>query len=552
MKLRTNSLATRASLAVFSISLLVVIALSTFQLIYDYNDEVDKVTSQFESLEVSVLSIVSRSLWTYDQDQLRSILLGLKTLPYISYVAIASDENVIMSQGEKPKIPISRRVEIHSPAAPYEVIGHFVIESERQTIIDYLWRRAKTILFANFLLIMLISAIIILIFQYQVTRPLIELSDYASKIQVNSLSSTIDPRRLQDDHELGQVYRAIDTMQRNMQRDFQTILEAEAELEKYKNNLEKLVEERTEKLIQTTKDLVNSSRKAGMAEVAIGILHNVGNSLTGANVKVQNLHQDFQLETPTTHLEQLLELLKSKEHELGEFLSSDERGRKVLPYLDVISKELSVQHDAHKHMIALLRKDLSTLSQLIAKQQLHAKFTGTVEKIMLAECVEDVLAIQGFELEKYLVKVQKIYQPGLTLSSDRHKVLQILSNLMSNAIQAMHQNLGSRLILIKIYRENDQVLVSITDNGIGITEEQLTQMFHYGYTTKRSGHGFGLHSCSIDAKLLGGSLNCTSEGKDQGSTFILTLPIEPFHRVFQSNEEILSELENPQHEPTSA
>jgi len=551
MNLQTNSLATRASLAVFTISLLVVIALSTFQLIYDYNEEVDQVTTQIEALESSVISIVSRSLWTYDQDQLRSILLGLKTLPYVSYAAINTDENVILIQGEKPKIPISRKVDIHSPAAPYEVIGQLVIESERQTIIDYLWRRAKTILFANFLLIMLISGSIILIFQVQVTKPLIELSDYASKIQMNSLSSTIDPKRLQDDHELGQVYRAIDTMQRNMQRDFKTILEAEAELEKYKNNLEKLVQERTEKLIQTTKDLVNSSRKAGMAEVAIGILHNIGNSLTGANVKVQNLHQNFQIETPISHLQQLLDLLRSKEDGLGEFLSSDERGRKVLPYLDVICKELSVQHDAHKQLIALLRKDLSTISQLIAKQQLHAKFTGTVENILFAECVEDVLMLQAYELDKYHVKVQKIYQPSLTLSSDRHKVLQILTNLISNAIQAMHQNPEQRLMIIKIYRENEQILVSITDNGIGITEEQLTHMFRYGYTTKKSGHGFGLHSCSIDAKLLGGTLNCTSDGKDQGSTFILTLPIESFQRVFQSNEEILSELENSQNEPQS-
>ncbi len=118
MHFQTNSLATQASLAVFSISLLGVIALSTIQLLYDYDDEVDKVTSQFESLESSVLSIVRCSLWTYDQDQLRSILLGLKTLPYISYVAIANQGNVIMSQGEKPKSPISRRDDIHSPAAP--------------------------------------------------------------------------------------------------------------------------------------------------------------------------------------------------------------------------------------------------------------------------------------------------------------------------------------------------------------------------------------------------------------------------------------------------
>ncbi|MDQ3231590.1 MAG: ATP-binding protein [Pseudobdellovibrionaceae bacterium] len=552
MRFQTTSLTTRASLAVFTISLLVVIALSAFQLIYDYNEEIDQVNSQIEALEASVLSIVSRSLWTYDQDQLRSILLGLKTLPYVSYAAIGGDDGLIMSEGDRPNIPITKSADITSPAAPYEVIGQLIIEAEKQLIIDNLWRRAKSILLANFLLIMLISGIIILVFQFRVTKPLIELSEYASKIQMNSLSNSIDPRRLQDEHEVGRVYRAIDTMQRNIQKDFQTILEAEAELEKYKNNLEKLVQERTEKLIQTTKNLVNSSRKAGMAEVAIGVLHNIGNALTGANVKVQNLHISFQNETPVGHLQAVIKLIRDQETKLGEFLTEDERGRKVLPFLEVISQEMNDQHEAHKQAITLLRRDLSTVSQLIAKQQSHAKFTGTVENLLLAECADDVLALQAYEMDKYHVKVQKDYQPSVTIASDRHKVLQILTNLISNAIQAMHQNQGQRLLSIKVFRDHDQVVASVSDNGIGITEEQLGSMFRYGYTTKKSGHGFGLHSCSIDAKILGGTLTCSSDGRGKGSTFTLMLPIATSNRGTPSDEDILGEIDNPPPDAQSA
>lgn len=545
MRLQTTSLATRASLAVFIISLFVVIGLSVFQLVHDYNAEIDQVSHQIEVLEASVLNIVSRSLWTYDQDQLRSILQGLKTLPYVSYAAISSDDGLIMSEGVRPKIPIYKKADITSPAAPYELIGELVIEAEKQTVIDNLWRRAKSILLTNFLLIMLISGIIILIFQFRVTRPLIELSEYASKIQINSLSNTIDPKRLKDEHEVGRVYRAIDTMQRNIQKDFQTILKAEAELEKYKNNLEKLVQERTEKLIQTTKNLVDSSRKAGMAEVAIGVLHNIGNALTGANIKAQNLHDSFQTENPVGHLQALLQLLKEQEPRLGDFLTQDEKGKKVIPFLEAISQELHDQHDAHKQSVALLRKDLSIVSQLITKQQSNAKFTGTVENLLFAECVEDVLALQFYEMDKYQVKVQKVYQPSVTLSSDRHKVLQILTNLISNAIQAMHQNQGQRLITIKVFRAGSEVVVAVNDNGIGITDEQMHHMFRYGYTTKKSGHGFGLHSCSIDAKILGGALSCASEGPGKGSTFTLTLPIESSNSGIASDKKILGELETP-------
>jgi signal transduction histidine kinase len=323
-------------------------------------------------------------------------------------------------------------------------------------------------------------------------------------------------------------------------------------LEKYKTNLEKLVQERTEKLIQTTKNLVESSRKAGMAEVAIGVLHNIGNALTGANVKVQNLHHSFQNETPIGHLQDLIKLLKDQEPKLGEFLTQDERGKKVLPFLEVISQELYDQHEDHKQAITLLRKDLSTVSQLIAKQQSHAKFTGTVENLLFADCVEDVLALQSYEMDKYHVKVQKVYQASVTLSSDRHKVLQILTNLISNAIQAMHQNQGQRLITIKVFREGDQVGASVTDNGIGITEDQMAHMFRYGYTTKKSGHGFGLHSCSLDAKILGGTLSCSSEGRGKGSTFTLMLPIETKSRGTPSDEDLLGEIDNPPSELQSS
>jgi signal transduction histidine kinase len=141
--------------------------------------------------------------------------------------------------------------------------------------------------------------------------------------------------------------------------------------------------------------------------------------------------------------------------------------------------------------------------------------------------------------------VQKVYQLSVTLSSDRHKVLQILTNLLSNAIQAMHQNQGQRLITIKVFRAGSELVLSVNDNGIGITDEQMQHMFRYGYTTKKSGHGFGLHSCSIDAKILGGTLSCASEGPGKGSTFTLTLPIESSKSGIASDKKILGELETP-------
>lgn len=524
MLFHRKSLATRASLAVFFLSLVVVILVSFWQLLAEYRKELRQVEQQMVSLEISVANVVSRSLWMYDEEQLQTMLRGLHTLPYVNYARIESVDGLLIEEGQRPDDKVVRSIDIFAPNSPMTPIGSLSIESDRDAVRVDVFRRIQSIFWSNFVLIMLISGITILIFQLQVSRPLIALSQHASQIQMNSLGDVIDPAKLAEEHELGQVYRAIDTMQRNIRSDFQTILQAEAEVESYKQNLERLVEERTEKLIQTTKDLVDTSRRAGMAEVAIGVLHNIGNALTGANVKVQNLNDIFQNEDSVVHLRNLVELLREQGESLPDFLRHDERGAKILPFLEAVTAELSQQNENVRNSVALLRKDLGNVSQIISKQQSHAKFTGLVENLLYAECIEDVLSLRSFEIDRFKVIVQKFYQTGITLSTDRHKLLQIIINLISNAVQAMQQNTGSRVLTLRLQRIGERILFSVQDNGIGISEEEMQQIFRYGYTTKKTGHGFGLHSCSLDAKLMGGQLSCSSDGRNKGATFVLDLP----------------------------
>jgi signal transduction histidine kinase len=550
LRFHRNSLATQASLAVVLLSLVLVVLATAWQLHSDYRQEVARTEQQISSLESSVVNVITRSLWIYDNDQLRIIVEGMKTLPYVSYAAIHSEEGLLIERGQPAKDKIGRSVLVYPPGKTRSPLGRLTIESDRSLIRDIVFQRAQSILWTNFILIMLIACVSTLIFHTKVSKPLIGLSQHALQIQMNSQSNPISPCLLQEEHELGQVYRAIDTMQRNIQRDFQTILHAESELEVYRKNLEKLVKERTDKLIQTTKNLVDSSRKAGMAEVAIGVLHNIGNALTGANVKVQNLSVLFQNESTLPHLKNIVELLKEQGPDLSRFLSEDERGQKVLPFLEVLTEELHLQHENSRQIITLLRRDLSTVSQLISKQQSHAKFTGLIEKVIV-ECIEDILSLQAHEIDKYGVKIQKHFQPGITLTTDRHKLLQILTNLVSNAIQATHKNKEERKLLITLNQQSEQIIFSVTDNGIGISNDQMDKIFRYGYTTKKSGHGFGLHSCSIDAKLLGGNLTCQSAGLGQGACFTLTLPLNGNLRTSNPDEELLQDLQGEPHHQAS-
>jgi signal transduction histidine kinase len=61
---------------------------------------------------------------------------------------------------------------------------------------------------------------------------------------------------------------------------------------------------------------------------------------------------------------------------------------------------------------------------------------------------------------------------------------------------------------------------------VGIASENLTRVFHHGFTTKRGGHGFGLHSSANAAVEMGGRLSARSDGPGLGATFVLELPLE--------------------------
>jgi signal transduction histidine kinase len=85
------------------------------------------------------------------------------------------------------------------------------------------------------------------------------------------------------------------------------------------------------------------------------------------------------------------------------------------------------------------------------------------------------------------------------------------------------------VIEISTRKSGSAWIFTIADNGIGIPPENLTRIFTHGFTTKKNGHGFGLHSSALAAKEIGGSLRAHSEGSGRGATFILEIPIERGH-----------------------
>jgi signal transduction histidine kinase len=284
-----------------------------------------------------------------------------------------------------------------------------------------------------------------------------------------------------------------------------------------------------ETLEQTHRQLVETSRRAGMAEVATGVLHNVGNVLNSVNVASTLIHQKLN-NGRLAPLAQLASLLQSQGAQLPSFFQNDPRGKVVPGYVANLAAHLQKEQESVLVEIDNLVKNVEHIKNIVDLQQAYARTGGNMEPVDLVELVEDALRINSASLTRHRIQLEKYFEPHLPLAkTDRNKVMQILVNLIRNAKHAVDDSSNEvRTIGVAIQRfGGDRVRVGVTDTGCGIPPENMAKLFSHGFTTRKHGHGFGLHSSEAAARELGGSLSAHSEGAGKGATFLLELPLGP-------------------------
>lgn len=275
----------------------------------------------------------------------------------------------------------------------------------------------------------------------------------------------------------------------------------------------------------TNQQLVEATRQAGMAEVATGVLHNVGNVLTSINVTA-NLLSDRLRDSKVSSLGKVATLLKANAGDLPGFFTSDPRAGKLTGYLKNLSINLEKERQENMTELTTLLKSVSHVKDIIWMQQSYASVSGIVEPLQPPETIEDALKLSNNALQRHNVHVVREFGVTRAARAERHKVLQILVNLISNAKKAMDAKEPSqrRLVIRTESGDGDTIVIKVTDNGIGIPAENLPKMFCHGFTTRKDGHGFGLHSSALAAKQIGATLTAASEGPGRGATFTLILP----------------------------
>lgn len=271
--------------------------------------------------------------------------------------------------------------------------------------------------------------------------------------------------------------------------------------------------------------LLLASRQAGMAEVATGVLHNVGNVLTSVNLIVHDV-QDRLKTTRLTHLKRVVEILQREQPRLAEFLTADNAGRQLPDFLAKLDEHLTGENRQLLADVEGLVRHFEHIREIIVTQQGSAQLFGVMENLNPAQLFEDALRLNAESLERHGVVLERVFDPVGLVKADRHKVLQILVNLLKNAKDALQVlKPGERRIRVRVSAAPENLIaLSVEDNGPGIAAANLRRIFQHGFTTKQSGHGFGLHSSVLAAREMGGDLVAESAGLGKGATFILSLP----------------------------
>ena len=278
---------------------------------------------------------------------------------------------------------------------------------------------------------------------------------------------------------------------------------------------------------QLTAQLIDSSRRVGMADVASSVLHNVGNVLNSVNISADLVSQAVH-ELSIDNVARTATLLKEHESTLETYLNQDPKGKRIPEYLDHLGRHLSDERAKILKELEGLVRNIDHIKQIIAAQQNIARSGVQAESTVIVDVMEQALDLGLSPKDHEWIAIVRDYQELPSMQLDKHQVLQILVNLIRNAKQAMQVQSGvshSLILRIGFSTESEHdISFQVSDSGIGVAKEDLSRLFHQGFTTKKDGHGFGLHHGALAAQQMGGALTASSDGQGKGATFTLELP----------------------------
>jgi len=204
----------------------------------------------------------------------------------------------------------------------------------------------------------------------------------------------------------------------------------------------------------------------------------------------------------------------------------DNKLQQLPKYVSMLAESLTAEQQQAKSEMQSLTEKVQHIKNIISAQHMYTRRVSFREEVDLHAMLNDSLAMHGPSIAKYNIQVQRQLEPLPTFLIEKSKLLQVIDNVIKNAIESMaNSDRSPRVLTVEAKREYGDAMISFTDTGHGIRDEHLKNIFRFGFTTKPEGNGFGLHSAALAMNDMGGSIRAASDGWGQGATFMIVLPL---------------------------
>ena len=279
------------------------------------------------------------------------------------------------------------------------------------------------------------------------------------------------------------------------------------------------------RVAESRTQLVDQSFQAGFAELAKGVLHNLGNAMTPIGVRLANLRERLRA-APSDDAEQAVAELQAGPLD-------PQRSADLEEFLRLACRELAGTVRAAQADVEVMTRQATAIQTALAEQMRSARNDHVIEPVRLTELVAQSLEIVPDSCRQRLVVDADDTLRKLGVVRVARTVLRlILQNLIINAADAV-RDAGKEKGVLRVSAEitgeaeRQQLHLQFQDDGVGIPAQNLDRVFEKGFSTKspETNHGIGLHWCANAINALGGRIWAASEGPGRGASMHLLVPL---------------------------
>ncbi len=281
-----------------------------------------------------------------------------------------------------------------------------------------------------------------------------------------------------------------------------------------------------ERLSDARKTLLEKSHQAGIAELASGVLHNIGNAITPLKVRVANLESTLR-EAPVVELERALT-------ELGEASTPDARRTDLRAFTDLAAREFASLISATVEQIVGIAHQVDHVQKILSDQESISRAERVLHPVEVERLVRESVNLLGTDIHPTLqINLDASLQSVGRVLGSPVALQQIMINLLKNAAESIRvctpaPDIGRIELTAAAESRGSRAMIRlcVRDNGAGIAPGNLPRLFERGFSTKsRPSSGQGLHWCAVTAAALGGQIEIDSSGTGHGATVSLWLPL---------------------------